>query len=98
MKSIKPAPKTLIIAQVGVNHNANLDLAKQLIREAALARADTVKFQTFKAVHRIFSTSFQNSLTGSINPYGRQGASKMIIKNHSLKNIIQKKFYINTKK
>ena len=47
MKSIKPAPKTLIIAEVGVNHNGDLDLAKQLIMEAALAGADVVKFQTF---------------------------------------------------
>jgi N,N'-diacetyllegionaminate synthase len=49
MKSIKPATKTLIIAEVGVNHNGDLSLAKQLIREAALAGADVVKFQTFNA-------------------------------------------------
>ena len=49
MKSIKPTPKTLIIAEVGVNHNGDLDLAKQLIREATLAGADVVKFQTFNA-------------------------------------------------
>ena len=49
MKSIKPAPKTLIISEVGVNHNGDLDSAKQLIREAALAGADVVKFQTFNA-------------------------------------------------
>ena len=47
MKSIKPASKTLIIAEVGVNHNGDLDSAKQLIKEAALAGADIVKFQTF---------------------------------------------------
>ena len=41
--------KTCIIAEAGVNHNGNLDLAKQLIEVAALAGADYVKFQTFKA-------------------------------------------------
>src|ERR1700682_344172 len=41
--------KTCIIAEAGVNHNGNLDLAKQLIDVAALAGADYVKFQTFKA-------------------------------------------------
>jgi N,N'-diacetyllegionaminate synthase len=38
-----------VIAEIGVNHNGNLELAKQLIREASLCGADCVKFQTFKA-------------------------------------------------
>ncbi|WDL95138.1 N-acetylneuraminate synthase [Alicyclobacillus sp. ALC3] len=37
----------LIVAEVGVNHNGSLDLAKQLIDAAAAAGADAVKFQTF---------------------------------------------------
>jgi len=41
--------KTLIIAEAGVNHNGNLELAKKLIDIAADANADAVKFQTFKA-------------------------------------------------
>ena len=39
----------LIIAEAGVNHNGDLDLAKQLIDAAAEAGADLVKFQTFSA-------------------------------------------------
>lgn len=42
-------PKTFIIAEAGVNHNGDLDLAKRLIDAAADAGADAVKFQTFKA-------------------------------------------------
>ncbi|MCF6265840.1 MAG: N-acetylneuraminate synthase [Desulfuromusa sp.] len=38
-----------IIAEAGVNHNGDLELAKQLIDVAAKAGADAVKFQTFKA-------------------------------------------------
>lgn len=38
-----------IIAEAGVNHNGRLDLALKLIDVAADARADAVKFQTFKA-------------------------------------------------
>ena len=38
-----------IIAEVGVNHNGDIKLAKKLIREAARCGADCVKFQTFKA-------------------------------------------------
>lgn len=41
--------KTLIIAEAGVNHNGDLELAKQLIDVAAEAGADFVKFQTFNA-------------------------------------------------
>jgi N,N'-diacetyllegionaminate synthase len=40
---------TTIIAEAGVNHNGDLDLAKQLVDIAAVAGADLVKFQTFKA-------------------------------------------------
>ena len=40
---------TLIIAEAGVNHNGDIELAKKLIEIAAEAGADIVKFQTFKA-------------------------------------------------
>jgi N,N'-diacetyllegionaminate synthase len=38
-----------IIAEVGVNHNGSLELAKQLVDVAKDCGADAVKFQTFKA-------------------------------------------------
>lgn len=37
-----------IIAEAGVNHNGSLELAKKLIDAAVDAKADAVKFQTFK--------------------------------------------------
>lgn len=39
--------RTFIIAEAGVNHNGDLDLAKRLVDVAAEAGADAVKFQTF---------------------------------------------------
>lgn len=39
----------LIIAEAGVNHNGDFELAKKLIDAASEAKADFVKFQTFKA-------------------------------------------------
>ena len=39
----------LIIAEAGVNHNGDLNLALELVEAAANAGADFVKFQTFKA-------------------------------------------------
>ena len=41
--------KVIIIAEAGVNHNGDMDLAKKLIDVAAEANVDYVKFQTFKA-------------------------------------------------
>jgi N,N'-diacetyllegionaminate synthase len=41
--------KVLIIAEAGVNHNGEIDLAKKLIDVAVEAGVDYVKFQTFKA-------------------------------------------------
>jgi N-acetylneuraminate synthase len=41
--------KVIIIAEAGVNHNGNIDLAKKLIDAAADAGVDYVKFQTFKS-------------------------------------------------
>lgn len=38
-----------LIAEIGRNHNADMDLAKQMIDAAADAGADAVKFQSFKA-------------------------------------------------
>lgn len=40
---------TFIIAEIGVNHNGNIELAKKMIFSAKLAGADAVKFQTFTA-------------------------------------------------
>ncbi len=41
--------RTLIIAEAGVNHNGDLNLALQLVEKAAEAGVDYVKFQTFKS-------------------------------------------------
>lgn len=43
----------LIIAEAGVNHNGDLELAKRLIDAAAEAGADLVKFQTFNANRQV---------------------------------------------
>jgi N,N'-diacetyllegionaminate synthase len=45
--------KVFIIAEAGVNHNGNINLAKKLIDMAVEAGADAVKFQTFKATNLV---------------------------------------------
>lgn len=46
-----------IIAEAGVNHNGDLDLAKQLIDVAAASGADAVKFQTFRTERLVAATA-----------------------------------------
>ena len=41
--------KIVIIAEIGVNHNGNVNLAKKMIREVKKCGADIVKFQTLFA-------------------------------------------------
>ncbi|MCQ9206954.1 MAG: N-acetylneuraminate synthase [Omnitrophica bacterium] len=41
--------RTFIIAEAGVNHNGDMDIAERLIDCAVRAKADAVKFQAFKA-------------------------------------------------
>jgi N,N'-diacetyllegionaminate synthase len=61
--------RTLIIAEAGVNHNGDLELATQLIDVAAEADADLVKFQTFNANRQVTRSAkkadYQTKTTGS---------------------------------
>lgn len=41
--------RIFIIAEAGVNHNGDIEIAKKLVDAAAKAGADAVKFQTFQA-------------------------------------------------
>lgn len=59
----------IVIAEAGVNHNGDIELARRMIREARLAGADYVKFQT--AVPELVISAFapkaeyQKETTGS---------------------------------
>jgi len=48
--------KTFIIAEVGVNHNADLGMANKLIEAAVSAGADAIKFQT--AIPELVATAY----------------------------------------
>ena len=49
MLKILSMKKVIIIAEAGVNHNGDINMAKKLIDAAVNAGVDYVKFQTFKA-------------------------------------------------
>jgi N-acetylneuraminate synthase len=44
-RAVGPSEPTYVIAEIGINHNGSLDLAKQLIDVAVVAGCDAVKFQ-----------------------------------------------------
>ena len=48
-KCISMGNQTFIIAEAGVNHNGDMNLAKEMIDIAIEVGVDAVKFQTFKA-------------------------------------------------
>jgi len=61
--------RTFVIAEAGINHNGNVNLAKKLIDVAKKAGADAVKFQTFKAEDVVSRTAqkaeYQKKSTGA---------------------------------
>lgn len=66
--TIKEHSKVFIIAEAGVNHNQDLNLALKLVDVAAECKANAVKFQTFKAedvvTERGEMASYQRRNTG----------------------------------
>jgi N-acetylneuraminate synthase len=62
-------PRSFVMAEVGVNHNGNLDLAKQLVEVAKAAGADAVKFQSFRTDRLVRSDApkadYQKETTGA---------------------------------
>lgn len=51
--------KVFIIAEAGVNHNGNIEIAKKLIDEAVRCGVDAVKFQSFKAKNLVTKSAKQ---------------------------------------
>ncbi len=51
----RTADRTFIVAEIGVNHEGDKDIAMDLIRKAAECGADAVKFQTYSVEHYVSS-------------------------------------------
>lgn len=56
-----------VIAEIGINHNGDLDLAKKLIEWAALCGCDAVKFQK-RTIDKVYSSEYLDSYRES--PWG----------------------------
>jgi N-acetylneuraminate synthase/N,N'-diacetyllegionaminate synthase len=70
-KRIGDTQPCFIIAEAGVNHNGQFSIAKKLVDAAVCAKADAVKFQTFKA---------EGVVTNNIGiaPYAKKNIGKAI--------------------
>jgi N-acetylneuraminate synthase/N,N'-diacetyllegionaminate synthase len=55
-KLLGPGHPTFVVAEIGFNHNGDLELAKRMIESAAKNGADAVKLQTFVASEMISNT------------------------------------------
>ena len=71
--------RTIIIAEAGVNHNGDFDLAKKLIDVAADSGADYVKFQSFKA-DKLVSKSAPKAEYQKINLNDRDDSQYLMLK------------------
>ncbi len=58
-KAVGPGRPTFIVAEIGINHNGSVDLAKKLIDVAVKAECDAVKFQK-RTVDVVFSEEERN--------------------------------------
>ena len=60
--------KTFIIAEIGINHNGDLKIAKKMIEEAKNAGADAVKFQK-RDIYEVYSKEYLSQERES--PWGK---------------------------
>jgi N,N'-diacetyllegionaminate synthase len=96
-KEISINSPTFVIAEAGVNHGGDMNIAKALIDLAANAGADAVKFQTFKAEHLILN-DIQKAPYQELTTDARETQFEMLKKlevskeqNRNLKNYCAKK-------
>lgn len=64
-KKIGDGYPVFIIAEAGVNHNGNFNLAKKLIDKAAEAKVDAIKFQTFNPKRLVTKTAIKAEYQGT---------------------------------
>ena len=67
MYKMKIMNKCLLIAEIGINHNGDLNLAKRLIQEAKNSGFDAVKFQK-RDINIVYSKEYLDSPRKS--PFG----------------------------
>ena len=96
-KNIGIGHPTFIIAEAGVNHGGNIDLAKELIDLAKDAGADAVKFQAFRTseliIENVSKAPYQTKTTSTSESQADMLRSLELSKEHyhTLKNYCEEK-------
>src|SRR5690606_7220899 len=84
--------KCFIIAEAGVNHNGDIDIAKQLVDKAYESGDDSIKIQTFKSKNLVTKNvpkaEYQKSTTGDGNQFEMLKKLELSKKDH----IVLKKY------
>lgn len=68
-KKFKPRPK--VVAEIGCNHKGDFEIAKEMIKVAAMAGADAVKFQKRNNIELLGEEGYQKPHPNPINSYGK---------------------------
>ena len=81
---IQKLKNTYIIAEIGVNHNGKISVAKKMILAAKKCGADAVKFQSFKSENLVTKSAEQAPY--QIRNTGKKEKQIKMLKNFELKN------------
>ena len=77
-----------IIAEAGINHNGDLNIAKNLIKEASKCGADAIKFQTI-ITDELFSKKLNPELYELVNQWVLSKKDHLVLMDFAKKNNIQ---------
>ncbi|RZD44666.1 MAG: N-acetylneuraminate synthase [Thaumarchaeota archaeon] len=77
-----------IIAEAGINHNGDINIAKKLIKEASNCGADAVKFQTI-ITDELFSKKLNPELYELVNKWVLSKRDHLILMDYAKKNKIE---------
>ncbi len=69
-KEYKPFESVYFIAEIGINHNGSLEIAKRIIRRASLFRASAVKFQK-RSPEKIWTEEYLNKPYNTNYSFGK---------------------------
>ena len=78
-----PGHTPYVIAEIGANHNGDMALCRQMIREAARCGADAVKFQSWTAESLISSAEYGRNAAYN-DPERHFGSLKEMVERYQL--------------
>jgi sialic acid synthase SpsE len=84
-KEIKNFGKPYIIAEIGANHNGNMDLAKKIIDSAVECGADAVKFQSWTNKSLIAQGEYDRNQKYDDSPKKHFGSLKQMVEKYYLR-------------